>query len=114
MFGVAIALTVLFIVMYRTADILLSHETWRPEIGADLKIQEFNTEFVRNVLERYSNSANKEETEFIIKYSDIMNYVHIAEELKPEIEQKYGVAIVSYFDGYHIKPNGAYESEYWS
>lgn len=114
MLGVAIALTVLSIVIYRMADILLSHETCRPEIGADIKIQELNTEFVRSMLETYSSTANREETELILKYSDILNYVHIVEELKPEIEQKYNVTILPYYDGYHIKPNGNYKSEYWS
>lgn len=114
MFGVVIALTVLSIVIYRTADISLSHETCRPEIDVDIKIQELSTKFVQAHLGILADQANREGTEVICRYSDISNYVHIAEELKPEIEQKYDVTILPYYDGYHITPNGNYKNEYWS
>lgn len=113
MLGVAIALTVLSIVIYKIAD-----ETRMPHLSYECMMREFvtntNTQFVRGVLEIYSSSASNEETEVICRYCDIAHYVHIAEELKPEIEQKYNVTILPYYDGYHITPNGNYKSEYWS
>jgi len=123
MLGLIIAVVFLFMIISIMVD-ALSQQTYSQQAYVQSisvnpiiqELQECSIVLLKRYLEALSVQANDEDTEVICKYSDIRDIATVAdvEKVSPEIEQKYDVTILPYYDGFHIRPNSNYKNEYWS